>query len=211
MQTKHEWRKKEKSVYLPKNKPMVINVPEYNFISIGGEGNPNTDSFAEYIGVLYSVAYAIKMNLKKSENPPENYTDWTVYPLEGVWDINEKAKEEYNGTINKEDLVFDLMLRQPDFIDEEYFNEMLELTKIKKPHKLLDQLEYKKITDGKCIQMMHIGSYDTEPESFEIMENFANDQHLSRKSKIHREIYINDFRKVPKEKLKTVLRFKLNV
>lgn len=196
---------------MPKNKPMVINVPEYNFISIGGEGNPNTDSFAEYIGVLYSVAYAIKMNLKKSENPPENYTDWTVYPLEGVWDINEKAKEEYNGTINKEDLVFDLMLRQPDFIDEEYFNEMLELTKIKKPHKLLDQLEYKKITDGKCIQMMHIGSYDTEPESFEIMENFANDQHLSRKSKIHREIYINDFRKVPKEKLKTVLRFKLNV
>jgi len=209
VQTKHEWRKKEKAVYLPKNKPELIHIPEYKFISISGEGNPNSAFFSEYIGVLYSVAYAIKMNLKKEEHKPKGYYDWTVYPLEGVWDITEKAKQNFNGQINKDDLIFDLMLRQPDFVNEQLFHKMLELTKNKKPHKLLEKLQFKTLTDGKCIQMMHIGSYDNEPASFEIMEEFATNQGLIRKSKIHREIYLSDFRKVAEDKLKTVLRFQL--
>lgn len=206
---KHEWRKKEKLIYIPKNKPELVNVPEYQFITISGAGNPNSNLFSEYIGALYSVAYAIKMSLKKIKTPPKDYEDWTVYPLEGVWDITEEAKLNFNGQINKDDLVFNLMLRQPNFISKDFFNEMIEFTKTKKPHRLLDELKFQKITDGKCIQMLHIGSYDNELESFLEMEKFANHLNLKRKSKIHREIYLSDFRKVPQEKLKTTLRFQI--
>ena len=147
------------------------------------------------------------MTLKK-EATFESYQDYTVYPLEGVWDINEAAKQNFEGKINKDDLVFKLMIRQPNFVDKAFFDKMLELTKKKKPHELLEKVKFEKITDGKCIQMMHIGSYDDEPASFEIMETFAEEENLTRLSKVHREIYLSDFRKVPAEKLKTVLRFK---
>lgn len=207
---KHEWRKKEKSIYLPKNKAELIDVPKHQFIILSGEGNPNSDFFSECIGILYSIAYAIKMNLKKEKTPPNGYQDWTVYPLEGVWDITENAKKNFDGKINKDELVFDLMIRQPDFISNAFFNEMLAFTKAKKPHPLLDKVKFQKIRDGKCIQMLHIGSYDNEPESFQRMEKFANDLNLKRKSKVHREIYLSDFRKVPEEKLKTTLRFQLD-
>ena len=205
---KHEWRKKEKAVYLPKKKPEIIDIPEYQFVTIEGEGNPNSSWFSEYIGVLYSISYAIKMTLKK-EATFEGYQDYTVYPLEGVWDINEAAKQNFEGKINKDDLVFKLMIRQPNFVDKAFFDKMLELTKKKKPHELLEKVKFEKITDGKCIQMMHIGSYDDEPASFEIMETFAEEENLTRLSKVHREIYLSDFRKVPAEKLKTVLRFQV--
>ncbi len=207
---KHEWRKKEKSIYLPKNKPEVNDIPPYQFIVLSGEGNPNSKLFSECIEALYSVAYAIKMNLKKVKNPPDDYQDWTVYPLEGVWDISEKAKLTYDEKLNKDELVFDLMIRQPDFVSNDFFEEMLEIVKTKKPNRLLDRIKLEKIADGKCIQMLHIGSYDDEPASFEQMEQFADDSDLKRKSKVHREIYLSDFRKVPKEKLKTVLRFQVH-
>jgi len=206
---KHEWRKKEKAVYLPKTKPELIDLPEFRFASLSGEGNPNSDFFSDYIVALYSVSYAIKMTLKKMEIKPDDYVDWTVYPLEGVWDISDKAKQNFDGKINKDDLVFDLMIRQPDFVSDELFKEMLELAKKKKPQPLLDKVKLKKISEGRCIQMMHVGSYDNEPESFELMEEFASSQGLVRKSKVHREIYLSDFRKVPEEKLKTTLRFQL--
>jgi len=204
---KHEWRKKEKAIYLPKNSPEVIDLPEYKFLSISGRGNPNSAFFGDYIGTLYSMAYAIKMTLRKMDKTPVGYVDWTVYPLEGIWDITDEAKQNYNGTINKDDLVFNLMIRQPDFIDESYFNEMLTVTKRKKQNKLLEKVKFEAITEGKCIQMMHIGSFDNEPASFQLMEEYAKSQNFIRKSKVHREIYISDFRKVAQEKLKTVLRF----
>ena len=207
---KHEWRKQERSIYLPKNNPVLIDIPEYQFIVLSGEGNPNSKFFSECIEVLFSVAYAIKMNLKKVMPSPKYYKDWTVYPLEGVWDISEKAKLKTDKKFNKDDLVFDLMIRQPDFVNNDFFNKMLDLTKNKKPNKLLDKIELKKITDGKSVQMLHVGSYDNEPESFERMEQFARDANLKRKSKIHREIYLSDFRKVPKDKLKTTLRFQVH-
>ena len=206
---KHEWRKKEKNIYQPKTKPELINIPEHQFIILSGAGNPNSDFFSECIGVLYSLAYAIKMNLKKREPTPANYEDWAVYPLEGIWDLNEEAKLNFDGKINKDDFVFDLMIRQPAFVSSDFFGEMLELTKNKKPHTLLDSVKFEKLTDGPCIQMMHIGSYDDEPASFAQMEDFALSQNVTRKSKVHREIYLSDFRKVPAEKLKTILRFQV--
>lgn len=204
---KHEWRKQEKKIYLPKNNPEIVEIPEFEFVTIEGSGSPQNKIFAEYIGVLYSVSYAIKMNLKKESKKPSGYNDYTVYPLEGIWDITEEAKKEFTGTIDKNDLIFKLMIRQPAFVTDDYFNAMVEQTKKRKPHPLLGQVKLEKITDGKCIQMMHLGSYDDEPQSFKVMEDFAKKENLSRISKDHREIYLTDFRKVAPEKLKTVLRF----
>jgi hypothetical protein len=206
---KHEWRKKEKSIYLPKSKPEFIDVPEFQFLTIEGEGNPNSDMFSEYIGALYALSYAIKMNSKNQTVKPDGYYDYTVYPLEGVWDINDEAKKTFDGALNKDDLVFRLMIRQPDFLNEKLFQEMLELSKKKKDNKLFDQVRLETIAEGKCVQMLHVGSYDNEPVSFKIMEEFAEHSGYVRKSKIHREIYLSDFRKVPVEKLKTVLRFQV--
>ncbi|BDD05708.1 GyrI-like domain-containing protein [Aureibacter tunicatorum] len=203
---KHEWRKAEKELYLPNQKPELINIPKFKFFTIEGCGNPNSESFAEYIGVLYSISYAVKMSVKK-EIEPQGFFDYTVYPLEGIWDISEKAKEQNITKLNKDELVFKLMIRQPNFVDEEYAKFIIEETKRKKPHLLLEKVKYEQITDGVCIQMMHYGSYDNEPESFAKMELFAKTKGFNRKSKTHREIYLNDARKVAPEKLKTVLRF----
>ena len=203
---KHEWRKKEKNIYLPKTKPEIIKVPEYKYFTIEGSGNPGGEYFAEYIGVLYALSYAVKMSPKKNI-APKGYFDYTVYPLEGIWDINEEAKKMFHGTINKDDLVFKLMIRQPDFVDKAFAEKIIRLTKEKKPHPLLDEVNFEKMSDGTCIQMMHLGSYDTEPESFRIMEKYAAEAKLIRSSKTHKEIYLSDARKVAPEKLKTVLRF----
>lgn len=207
---KHEWRKKEKALYLPKNKPTIIDVPELQFVTISGQGNPNSPFFSDYISVLYAISYPIKMTLKKMDNPPKSYQDYTVYPLEGIWDITDEAKKRYDGTLNKDDLVFKIMIRQPDFVTKDFFLEMLERTKKKKPNPLLDKVKFENIKDGKCIQMLHIGPYDDEPASFQKMEAFAATEGLERLSKKHREIYLSDFRRVAPEKLKTVLRFKVN-
>lgn len=205
---KHEWRKKEKQLYLPKNKPERIDVPEFGFFTIDGKGNPNDEQFPEYIGVLYALSYAVKMSPKKG-SAPEGYFDYTVYPLEGVWDINEKAKRTFNGILNKDDLVFKLMIRQPGFVNEAYALRVFEQVKKSKAHELLSKVKFEHISDGASVQMLHLGSYDDEPESFKIMEEFAQQENLKRLSKIHREIYLTDARKTEADKLKTVLRFKV--
>ncbi|MCT4640186.1 MAG: GyrI-like domain-containing protein [Bacteroidales bacterium] len=203
---KHEWRKKEKEIYLPKNKPEVVNIPEFRYFTIKGEGNPNSSGFSEYIEVLYSLSYAVRMSYKNGIEP-DGYFEYAVYPLEGIWDINENSKKSYSGTLNKDDLVFTLMIRQPDFVDQDFFDKILKLTEKKKPHRLLDSVNFEVIEEGCCIQMLHSGSYDNEPESFKIMEDFATEKGLKRLSKVHKEIYLTDARKTVPEKLKTVLRF----
>ena len=210
MQDKHEWRKKEKALYLPKNKPEVINIPEFKFITIEGEGSPADSVFSDYIGALYSLAYTIKMMPKKMDTQPKGYFDFTVYPLEGVWDINDKAKANFKGRINKEDLVYKLMIRQPDFVSENYYSEMLEVAKEKKKNPLLEQINFERLSEGRCVQMLNLGPFEDLTASFEIMEDFAKSEGVVRLSKMHREIYLSDPRKVAPEKLKTVLRFQAN-
>lgn len=209
MSEKHEWRKREKSYYLPKAKPELVELPAFKFLTISGEGSPDDPLFTECIVALYSTAYAIKMSLKKLDQPPAGYCDYTVYPLEGVWDLNEKGRAEYSGTINKEDLVYKIMLRQPEFVTTEFFLEMLEFVRRKRPQPLLDNLQFETIDEGRCVQMLHVGKFADEPETFKAMEAFAEAEGLTRESKVHREIYLSDFRKVAPEKLKTVLRFKV--
>jgi len=207
MTEKQEWRKKEKQFYIPKNKPEVINVPEFKFISLRGEGNPNGQEFADVVSTLYSLAYPIKMIAKKMDAKPAGYHDYTVYPLEGIWDINEEARKTFTGTINKDDLVYQMMIRQPDFLDDALYTEIFETVQKKKPNLLLDQVEFESVQEGKCIQMLHLGPFENEPASFAEMESFAKREGLTRLSKIHREIYLSDIRRVAPEKYKTVLRF----
>lgn len=203
---KHEWRKKEKNYYLPKNKPEVVNIEKLKFIKIKGTGNPNNEEFSEKVGTLYSIAYAIKMMPKKGI-VPEGYFDYTVYPLEGVWDLKEEARNEK--ILNKDKLVYTIMIRQPEFVTQDIFSHALELTKSKKNNELLDEIEFSTIEEGLCVQMMHIGSFDEEHKSFEVMEQFCEENNLLIKSKAHREIYISDFRRTAQDKLKTVLRYRV--
>ena len=205
---KHEWRKHEKGLYLPKQKPVLVKVPNLKFFCIEGEGNPNSEDFTERIGALYSLSYGMKMFLKK--NPGiEGYQDYTVYPLEGVWDLNEQGRKEYKGTINKDQLVYKIMIRQPDFVNEELAKNIVELTQAKTKNNLLYEVSFEEIEEGECIQMLHVGPYDNEPATFAEMENYTNLIGLKRACKVHREIYLSDARKVAPEKLKTVLRFKV--
>lgn len=203
---KHEWRKHEKGLYLPGKTPEIADIPELKFFTIHGKGNPNSEIFGEYIGVLYSLSYGVRMS-PKAGTAPDGYFEYTVFPLEGVWDLSEEGRRNFNGVIDKEQLVFDLMIRQPDFVSDSFALEVIERTKIKKPHKLLDEVKFESAKEGRCIQMMHLGPYDDEPESFSWMESFCAESGLKRKSKLHREIYISDVRKTAPEKLKTVLRF----
>ena len=205
---KYEWRKQEKEVYLPPNKPVIIDVPKYKFLIIRGKGNPNSAFFGECIEALYAVSYAIRMSYKNGCEP-EDFYQYTVYPLEGIWDISEKAKQSFNGKINKDDLVFELMIRQPDFVTNTFAETAKEWALKKKGNQLINQLVFEEVTDGKCIQMMHLGSYDDEPVSFATMEEFCKMNNFRRKSRQHREIYISDPRKVDPEKLKTVLRYEI--
>lgn len=204
---KHEWRKHEKNIYLPKKVPEYIELKPMTYICIEGQANPNSQEFAAYVEALYSMAYGIRMSYKWSE-PPENYEAYTVYPLEGMWDlINPK---DYDGVkIDKDNLKFELMIRQPDFVDEMLFMKVLEKVKNKKVNPLLDSMKLKVIEEGACVQVLHLGSYDTEPETFKMMENYCVNEGYERLSKNHKEIYLSDPRKVAPEKLKTVLRFRV--
>ena len=203
-----EWRKKEKTLYLPKTIPTIIDILEFKYFMIDGKGNPNDEFFAEYIAVLYSLSYGVRMS-PKSGSAPAGYYEYTVYPLEGIWDISESAKQNYTGNLDKNSLVFTLMIRQPDFVTDEFAMDIIDKIKKKKPHKLLDKVRFGIMTEGKCVQMMHLGSYDNEPDSFKKMGEFCLENNLKRISGSHKEIYLSDARKVPPEKLKTVLRYKV--
>lgn len=202
---KYEWKKQDKALYLPAGKPSVIIVPGYRYFMLEGRGNPNGDEFAEAVGVLYSLAYAVKM-LPKKGIVPEGYYDYTVFPLEGVWDLTEKGRGQE--TLDKNELVYTLMIRQPDYATPELAAEVKEMVKRSKPHPLLQKTVFGESEDGLSVQMLHTGPYDTEPASFARMEAYCREQGLRRLSLTHREIYISDARKTAPDKLRTVLRFR---
>jgi hypothetical protein len=201
---KHEWRKHEKELYIPKQKPQLISVPEQKFFMIEGKGNPNSDEFQEKVAVLYSLAYAVRM-MPKQGYTPEGYFEYTVYPLEGLWDLTEEGRKL--DTLDKDELLYTIMIRQPDFVTKQIADEAFEIARKKKPHPLLDEVVFDTIEDGLSVQMLHVGPYDNEPQSFEKMKKFIEENHLEIKTLRHREIYLSDARKVEPAKLKTVLRY----
>ena len=205
---KLDWKKTDKAFYLPKTEPERITVPAFRFFTIRGEGNPNEPLFQEYIGVLYSLAYTVRMS-PKSGTAPEGYREYTVFPLEGVWDVSEAAKATGFQKLDKSTLVFTMMIRQPDFVTSAYASSVVDQVARKKPSPLLERVRFETIEEGECVQMTHIGPYDAESASFERMEEFCAAHSLRRASKLHREIYMSDPRKVSPEKMRTVLRFQV--
>lgn len=206
MEMKYEWRKADKEYYLPKTKPETVKVPPMKFFMLDGRGNPNGEGFSEAVGVLYSLAYAVKM-LPKSGEAPEGYFDYTVFPLEGIWDLDVSGGT--GEVLDKDKLIYTIMIRQPEFVDAELAQKVIEQVKKKKYHPLLEKVRFGEIEDGYCVQMMHIGSYDGEPASFRLMELFCEENGLVRTEMRHREIYISDVRKTEPSKLKTVLRIRV--
>lgn len=204
---KYEWKKVDKTLYLPKNKPEVIDVPEMNYFMLDGKGNPGGQSFAEAIEALYSAAYGVRMS-HKSGKIPDGYYEYTVFPLEGIWDLEVEARGQE--VLNKDKLIYTLMIRQPDFLTADLAKEILENIMKKKSNLLLEKIRFESLNEGLNVQMMHIGKYDDEAQSFNIMENFCSENGLKRIIKTHKEIYISDFRKTAPEKLNTVLRFKVS-
>jgi len=203
---KYDWKKQEKHLYLPREMPVLVTVPQQKFLMISGKGNPNDEEFADKVGVLYSLAYAIKMMPKKGYTP-EGYFEYAVYPLEGIWDLTEEGRKA--SMLVKDELVYTIMIRQPDFVTREVVDKAFESVSKKKPHPLLSDVTFGTMEDGLSVQVMHIGSYDDEPRSFEKMKKYIKDNNLEIITEAHREIYISDARKTEKSKLKTVLRYRV--
>jgi hypothetical protein len=201
---KHEYRKHEKELYCPKDKPGILVVPKQKFFCIRGKGNPNGEDFSERIAVLYSLSYAVRM-MPRNGYTPDGYFEYTVYPLEGLWDLTEEGREMK--TLDKDELIYTIMIRQPDFVTEEVVKKAFETASKKKPHPLLGEAYYDEIEDGLAVQILHKGSYDDEPASFAKMKEFIEGNGLKIRTMVHREIYLSDARKVEKEKLKTILRY----
>ena len=200
---KYEWRKQENNLYSVKQMPIIVNVPKQKFILVKGKGNPNEVDFSNRISALYSLAYAIKMLFKNAmKNKTDNeITDFTVYPLEGLWEKISGAE------LDKNKLEYTLMIKQPDFITQEIFTKALENIKKKKPNALYDEMSFREIEEGKSIQILHVGSYDEEPKSFEQMNEFVRKCDLTRIGDFHKEIYLSNKNRTSEEKQKTILRY----
>lgn len=203
---KHEYKKHEKELYCPKGKPQILEVPKQKFFCIKGAGNPNSEDFSERIGVLYSLAYAIRM-MPRNGFTPEGYFEYTVYPLEGLWDLTEKGRK--SEVLDKDELLYTIMIRQPEFVTKEIVEKAFEIVNKKKPNPLLKEVYFEEMEDALSVQIMHTGSYDNEKESFDKMKKYLEENNYKIRNLVHREIYISDARKVAKDKLKTVLRYRI--
>ena len=205
---KKDYKKEYKDLYMPKNTPSIIDVPKMIFIMVDGKGDPNTSKeYENAINVLYGLSYTIKMS-KMGNNTIKGYFDYVVPPLEGFWDGEQGYFDGLNIT-NKNKFIWTSMIRQPEFVTEEVYKWALEQLKAKKPELDYSKVRYEVLEEGLCVQIMHIGSYDTERESIAkmneyVVENgYINDFENGRR---HHEIYLGDPRKTKPENLKTVIR-----
>jgi hypothetical protein len=202
--SKVDYKKDFKSLYSPKTQPEMIVVPEAAYLMIKGEGNPNEEEFAQCVEALYTLSYLVKMSYKNLD-VPDGYYEYVVFPLEGIWDLIDRTKP----STDKSNYKYTIMIRQPDFLTKELFEHFLEVAKKKKKNPKLKEVILDKSEDGLSIQIMHIGPFEDEPKSFEKMEQFCEHSGYRRSCKTHREIYLSDPRKTMPEKMKTVLRYKV--
>ena len=200
---KYEWKKEEKYLYGAKQKAEIIDVPNQKFIMINGEGNPNLADFSDRVSALFTLAYCIKMLFKKTNIDENNssYKDFAVFPLEGIWRKN--SGEQFD----KNKLKYAIMIKQPDFITRDIFDLAIKNVREKKPNKLYDEIIFDNVEGGKAVQILHIGSFDTEPYSFEKLESFMEKHGLLRKFDYHTEIYLSNKNRTSEENLKTILRY----
>ena len=204
-----DFKKEYKEFYMPKARPEIVTVPKMNYIAVRGSGDPNEEDgdYKKAIGLLYGIAFTIKMS-KKGDHKIEGYFDYVVPPLEGFWwQDGQLAKEgiDYN---YKDGFHWISVIRLPDFVTEEDFQWAVdEATKKKKMD--FSKVEFLTIEEGLCVQCMHIGSYDDEPATVSMMHEYMEQQGCEldiTDERLHHEIYLSDARKVAPEKLKTVIR-----
>ena len=201
---KHEWKKQEKEIYGVKTKPCVIDIPAWKYIILSGSGNPNDEIFSDKVAALFAIAYKMKMAYKAFAEKSSEITDYTVYPLEGIWSM--ASEKEY---LVKEELQYRIMIRQPDFISREMFDSALETVKARKNIPYLTDISFVTVCDGRCIQVLHKGAFEDEPASFEVMDRYCMEHGYRRMGKEHREIYLNNANRTEKANLKTILRYKV--
>lgn len=201
-----DYKKEYKEFYMPKCKPEIVNVPAMNFIAVKGCGNPNEEggAYKKAIGLLYGIAYTIKMS-KKGNRQMEGYFDYVVPPLEGFW--WQEGTDGFDYT-RKDDFCWISVIRLPDFVTKEDFEWAIETATQKKKDDF-SKVEFFTIEEGLCVQCMHIGAFDDEPATVELMEKYIDEQGYENdfsKTRLHHEIYLSDARKVASEKWKTVIR-----
>lgn len=201
-----DYKKEYKEFYMPEKKPSIVMVPSMNYIGVRGKGDPNEEEgeYKQSIGLLYGIAYTIKMS-KKGDHQMDGYFDFVVPPLEGFWWQDGVKGVDYS---RKEDFRWISLIRLPDFVTrDEYQWAVEEGTRKKK--KDFSKVEFLSIDEGLCVQCMHIGPYDAEPETVARMHEFIDQQGYTldiTDERHHHEIYLSDARKVAPEKLKTVIR-----
>lgn len=201
-----DYKKEYKEFYMPKNKPSIIEIPRMNYIAVRGKGNPNEENseYKQTIGLLYSIAFTIKMSYK-TLHKIEGYFEYVVPPLEGFWWQTDIDGLDYN---KKEDMEFISMIRLPDFVTKEEFDWAISEANNKKKQDF-SKVEYLIYDEGLCVQCMHIGSYDNEPATIEMMKSYAEENGYEidiTDSRFHHEIYLSDPRRCDESKLKTVIR-----
>ena len=201
-----DFKKEYKEFYMPKNKPSIVKVPKMNYIAVRGKGNPNAEGgeYKESIGLLYGIAFTIKMS-KMGDHRIDGYFDYVVPPLEGFWWQQGVTGIDYN---HKENFEWISVIRLPDFVTKEEF-EWAKEEAAKKKKTDFSKAEFFTYDEGLCVQCMHIGPYDDEPATIDAMHEFIEKEGYVldiTDKRIHHEIYLSDARKVAPEKLKTVIR-----
>ena len=201
-----DFKKEYREFYLPKDTPSIVTVPSMNYLAVRGEGDPNQEggAYQQAIGLLYGVAYTIKMS-KKGDHRIEGYFDYVVPPLEGFWRQEGVTGIDY---AHKEKFRWISVIRLPDFVTRADFDwAVQEATRKKKTD--FSSVEFWTYDEGLCVQCMHSGPYDDEPATVERMHRFLEAQGFAldlTDQRLHHEIYLSDARKTSPEKLKTVIR-----
>lgn len=201
-----DYKKEYKEFYMPSKKPSIITVPSMNYIAVRGEGDPNIEGgeYKQAIGILYGIAFTIKMS-KKGSRQIDGYFDFVVPPLEGLWQQDGTDGIDYS---RKQDFKWVSLIRLPDFVTKSDFDWAVDEVGNKKNIDC-SKAEFFTYDEGLCVQCMHIGSYDDEPATVELMNEFMTKEGYSADlsdKRLHHEIYLSDARRVDPEKMKTVIR-----
>lgn len=202
-----DFKKEYKEFYMPKSKPEIVNVPKSNYIAVRGKGDPNEEggAYQQAIGVLYAVAYTLKMSYK-TDYRIEGFFEYVVPPLEGFWWQDDVEGIDYGC---KASFNWISVIRLPDFVTQKDFDWAVKTAEAKKK---LDcsSAEFLSIDEGLCVQIMHIGPFDDEPETVAAMDRYLEENGYVNdfsESRLHHEIYLSDARKTAPEKWKTVIRY----
>ena len=200
-----DYKKEYKDLYLPKDKPVVIDVPEMIFVAVEGKGSPNDPGgdYKKALELLYCIQYTIKMS--KKGNPPDGYFDYVVPPLEGLWWLN---NNESSSLSNKSEYCWISLIRLPEFVDQKVFIWACGEAQKKKGIEIKNA-KLIKIREGLCVQCMHLGAYDDEPETLKKIDDYIAGNNLKKdlsEKRRHHEIYLSDPGKTDVSKMRTVLR-----